>query len=108
MLIKKNIKTIGIYTNQTRSQAQQIRKDLGAWLAQRKAQVFDLSDVSSEKKLQETDLIISLGGDGTILRLAAKVVDSGIPVLGVNAGSLGFITEVRAEELYDELEGVLS
>lgn len=50
-----------------------------------------------------TDLIISVGGDGTILRIARAVASWKIPILGVNMGRLGFITEIEAEEAADKL-----
>lgn len=49
------------------------------------------------------DLVISLGGDGTVLYCARLVADKGIPILPVNLGSFGFITEVAAEEWYDAI-----
>ena len=41
------------------------------------------------------DMLISIGGDGTILRAATLVRDSGIPILGINAGRLGFLASVQ-------------
>jgi NAD+ kinase len=52
------------------------------------------------------DFVIVLGGDGTLLSTSRAVAKAGIPVLGVNLGSLGFLTEVPLPELYDALEEV--
>src|SRR5687768_15296600 len=55
------------------------------------------------------DLIIALGGDGTLLAAANRIAAAGvdIPVVGINFGSLGFLTEVTLSELYDALGSVL-
>jgi NAD+ kinase len=55
----------------------------------------------------EADALVVLGGDGTLLA-ASRLLDRPIPVLGVNFGSLGFLTEIALEDLYPTLEGVLS
>jgi NAD+ kinase len=53
------------------------------------------------------DMLISIGGDGTILRAATLVRDSGIPILGVNAGRLGFLASVQKENIEDFLQFVI-
>jgi NAD+ kinase len=55
--------------------------------------------VSNERLPEVSDILISLGGDGTILRLARQVAESGTPILGVNLGKLGFLTEASLEDL---------
>lgn len=59
------------------------------------------------KVFKETDLIISLGGDGTFLGVARRV-SSKIPVMGVNLGRLGFITEFSKGDFYEKLSGILA
>jgi NAD+ kinase len=65
---------------------------------------------SREALPAQVDFIIVLGGDGTLLSMATRTAQSGrdIPILGVNFGSLGFLTEARIDELYTVLESVLN
>ncbi len=63
---------------------------------------------SSHKDLNSSfDVLISIGGDGTILRAATYVRNSGIPIIGVNAGRLGFLAKVQKENIEDFLKIVI-
>ena len=60
--------------------------------------------------VREVDMVLVLGGDGTLLGMADRIADAGltIPILGVNFGSLGFLTEVTLPELYSALESAVT
>ena len=62
---------------------------------------------SHESLKQNTDFLFSIGGDGTLLKAVTLVRDSNIPVLGINAGRLGFISSVSADQLEIAINDVL-
>jgi len=66
--------------------------------------------VSREALARESDLIVVLGGDGTLIGMADRIACAGtdVPILGINFGSLGFLTEITLPELYDALEAALA
>ena len=59
---------------------------------------------------RHVDLIVVMGGDGTLLSMATRIAEAGreVPIVGVNFGSLGFLTEIRIDELYQALQSVIA
>lgn len=64
-------------------------------------------EVASDKLASEVDLVLVLGGDGTMIATARMIGDSDVPVLGINFGGLGYLAEFRIEELHAALEAIL-
>jgi NAD+ kinase len=67
-----------------------------------------ISEVPHEEIAASADLMLVLGGDGTMIATARLIGDREVPVLGVNYGGLGYLAEFRIEELYHALESILS
>jgi NAD+ kinase len=65
------------------------------------------ADQGLQADLSASELIITLGGDGTLLGTARFVAGSGTPILGVNAGHLGFLTDMESSDLLPSLERLL-
>lgn len=66
------------------------------------------SDQTDRLKVDGTDLVIVLGGDGTLLAQARRIVDLGAPVVGVNFGKLGFLAEYHLDELMNQWEAIVA
>ncbi len=99
---------IGIVAFSAKPEIGTFSKQLKDWLEKRSLKVIESSDHNLDGVMREADLIICLGGDGTILHLAGRMIQRMIPVLGINMGSLGFLTEVKVDEAFDELKLILS
>ena len=97
------MKKIGIVVNQNKPGAQELFPKLRDWLTKRDHQVADSASQPVEEVLDGAELVICLGGDGTLLRVAAHMKQYSVPLLGVNLGSLGFLTEVKQDEVFEEL-----
>jgi NAD+ kinase len=97
-----NIRKVGIICKKDSSAALDMSRELLAWLGERGigAAVDTIAD--------DMDLLVILGGDGTLLHVADQASRLQVPVVGVNLGDLGFLTEVAVSERYEVLEGILA
>ena len=108
------IKTVGVISKPGVPRASDLVPALFAWLEQRKLNVrYDLQTaaylgngggVERAEVPEGCQLVIVLGGDGTLLSAARAIAGRKIPLLAVNLGGLGFLTAISVDELYPELE----
>jgi NAD+ kinase len=113
-----DIETVGIITKPGIERATAIVPSLVAWLRARKINVrydhqtavyLDKNNgLSREHVPDNCQLVLVLGGDGTLLSAARAVAGREIPLFAVNLGGLGFLTSISSEELYPELERALN
>jgi len=84
------------------------RRDYKLYLDHETAQYIDAEEMVARKDMgaKHPDFALVLGGDGTLLSAARAVGHDGVPILAVNLGSLGFLTEVPLHEMYATLEAV--
>lgn len=111
------MKRVAIIAKPAKPELERVAPELVRWLEARKYDVIgddltaqhapSIRTVARESMAdQGPDFVIVLGGDGTLLAAARAVAVAGIPILGVNLGSLGFLTEVPLPDLYKTLEAV--
>ena len=92
--------------NETKPNALRVLAQVKTWAQERGVDVVPVTDQVPEDA--EGSMVLALGGDGTVLRAAALFEETAIPVLGVNLGSLGFLTQAPIEDLIDALERVVA
>ncbi len=110
------MKRIGIIAKTGRPESANLIRSLIPWLEDRGHEVILEGTIASEtglpgKSREEIpgliDVLIVLGGDGTMLSAARLVAEKGIPLIGINLGGLGFITEVNPAGIYETLDDLL-
>lgn len=120
--MSSSIKRIGIVLKPHQRDALKTICELARWLAERGIELLggpeiereriehetgcSVTEVPQEQLAEKVDLILVLGGDGTMIATARLVGKSEVPVMGVNYGGLGYLAEFRIEELYSALESI--
>lgn len=104
------VNSVCIIANSTKPESIVIATQVEEYLKTLSIKTVILSTYESSDSLDiayDTDLVITLGGDGTVLSAARLVAERGIPILPVNLGTFGYITEIAKEELLDTLKAYL-
>lgn len=113
----RSLRGVGVCLKPDQPQAAGVVRGLEKWLAQRGLRVLldeeaggfvGRPGVPRESLVEEADLVVVLGGDGTLLSVARAVGSRPVAILGVNLGTLGFLTEIALDELFAALERVLA
>ncbi|HEY0385117.1 MAG TPA: NAD(+)/NADH kinase [Pyrinomonadaceae bacterium] len=117
-----NIRRVGVVIKPNWPEAVPTLRRLAEWLTARSVQLLGGPDiaqaraecgavetieiVSQEELVNGVDLIVALGGDGTMIAAARLLGDADVPVLGINYGTLGYLAEFRMEEMFKGLDAV--
>ena len=122
-MLSDKINSVGVVVKPNHKEAWKTACELSEWLEKRgiasigkpheeakrvDAENYNIDAVEAEKFQSEADLIVVLGGDGTMISTARLIGNREVLVLGINYGSLGYLTEFRIEEMFAALEEILA
>jgi NAD+ kinase len=118
------IKSVGVVVKPNHEEAYKTACELAVWLEERGIRMVgkpvsqaeredsglncDFENYGESQFDEDVDLIVVLGGDGTIISTARLLGDRSMPVLGINYGALGYLTEFRIEEMFLALEQIIA
>lgn len=112
-LYTKKIKRVAVVYRPGTANALKLAQQLAHWLKENKVEVFSHPKqkfspaVKKVEDPKDLDMAVALGGDGTYLQAVRMIEGAQVPLLGVNMGSLGFLTIHRAEELFELMQAAL-
>jgi NAD+ kinase len=117
-MTKNHIKCVGVVVKPNHKEAWETACELSVWLEKRgieligspheEDEICPIENVGAEEFQKKADLIVVLGGDGTMISTARLIGNREVLVLGINYGSLGYLTEFRIEEMFSALEDILA
>ena len=115
----KKIKKVGFFVNTTKANAAGVVEGVSTWLKERsivpllpEEQAVELgypqTGISKTAVVEQSDMLLVLGGDGTLLSAAHTPEIENVPILAINIGTLGFLTDASLDQLYPTLKATLA
>ena len=115
----KEIKKVGFFVNTTKANAAGVVEGVSTWLKERglvpllpEEQAIELghprTSISKTEVVEQADMLLVLGGDGTLLSAAHTPQIENVPILAINIGTLGFLTDASLDQLYPTLKATLA
>ncbi|RZO91928.1 MAG: hypothetical protein EVA52_02930, partial [Gammaproteobacteria bacterium] len=120
VMMKKKFKTIGLYSNSSNKKVLSIGQQVEEVLLSKGCELLynqSFSNIRKSKQIKtsstnflasKADLIIAIGGDGTMLSCSREFGSKNVPILGINLGRLGFLTDIAPDELTIKLSEVVT
>jgi NAD+ kinase len=115
---EETVRNVAIIYKRSRPEAAKLAGELTTWLEQKGILVFCRQNIGDSSGVcgtypridipESVDLVVVLGGDGTFLSVARFLEERATPIVGVNLGGLGFLTEISAETCFKELGEIVS
>jgi NAD+ kinase len=99
---------IAFFAHPDRQAAAELAARASSWLTARGHQAVPATQPDGTVSAAGADLLVSLGGDGMLLRAVGSAITDGVPVLGVNMGRLGYLTQIEPAGLEQALKGFLA
>lgn len=118
-MMSRRISSMGMVLKKQDARVRDVVREILPWLEARGVEVLleqdsaehvvvDAAVASPDTLAARVDALVVLGGDGTLLHAARLIGSSGVPIIGINLGSLGFLTEVKLDEMYTALEELIA
>jgi NAD+ kinase len=116
----QQFRTVGLWGRLSEPSVGEPAKQVLAHLHKRHIRVFgtthgddaglpnELTSVPEQELASRVDLVVAIGGDGTLLHAARHVALRGVPLLGINRGRLGFLTDISPEHMFDAIDAILA
>jgi len=116
----QQFKTVGLWGRLSEPSVGEPAKQVLAHLRKHDVRVFaansgdatalpdGLTGVAETELAERVDLVVAIGGDGTLLHAARHVAERGVPLLGINRGRLGFLTDISPEHMFDAIDAILA